>query len=156
MLANIEYAIALPVDIPSSIESYKKTLQYASTPLEFVFGIGLYLSPSDMELHPGNVQGYNNEIVIAGSDTVIGHNPGINGSEQIATLKVIRHTIVNPPTGRDVHIGPQAPMPHAEAITPITAVLVVEQAKTKAHKEEKVALITGETLGLVALLLSVC
>ena len=65
-LANIEGAIASPVDIPSSIACYQKTLQYASTPLDFVFGIGVYLSPSDMALHPGNVQGYNNEIQIAG------------------------------------------------------------------------------------------
>ena len=61
-LADIEDAIASPVDIPSSISRYQKTLQYASTPLDFVFGIGLYLSPSDMALHPGNIQGYNNEI----------------------------------------------------------------------------------------------
>ena len=31
-LANIEDAIASPVDIPSSIARYQKTLQYASTP----------------------------------------------------------------------------------------------------------------------------
>ena len=82
-LANVEDAIASPVDIPSSIARYQKTLQYASTPLDFVIGIGLYLAPSDMALHPGNVQGYNNEIVIAGSEAAIGHNPGINESEQI-------------------------------------------------------------------------
>ena len=52
-LADIEDAIASPVDIPSSISRYQKTLQYASTPLDFVFGIGLYLSPIDMALHPG-------------------------------------------------------------------------------------------------------
>ena len=34
--------------------------------------------PSDMALHPGNVQGYNNEIQIAGSAAASGHNPGIN------------------------------------------------------------------------------
>ena len=83
-LANVEDAIASPVDIPASIKHYQKTLQYASTPLDFVFGLGLYLAPSDMALHPGNVQGYNNEIVIAGSEAAIGHNPGINESEQIS------------------------------------------------------------------------
>ena len=55
-LADIEDEIASPVDIISSISRYQKTLQYASTPLDFVFGIGLYLSPSDMALHPGNIQ----------------------------------------------------------------------------------------------------
>ena len=70
-------------DIPSSIVRYQKTLQYASTPVDFVFGLGLYLAPSDMTLHPGNVQAYNNEIVIAGSEAAIGHNPGFKESEQI-------------------------------------------------------------------------
>ena len=83
LLANIEEAIASPVDIPSSIARYQKTLGYASTSLDLVYGIGLYLMPSDMALHPGNVQGYNNEIQIAGSDAAIGHNPGINEAEPI-------------------------------------------------------------------------
>ena len=54
-LVNVEDSISSPVDIPSSIARYQKMLQYASTPLDFVFGIGLYLSPSDMALHPGNI-----------------------------------------------------------------------------------------------------
>ena len=57
-LTDIEDAIASPVDIPSSISRYQKRQQYASTPLDVVFGIGLYLSPSDMALHPGNIKGY--------------------------------------------------------------------------------------------------
>ena len=40
-LADIEDAIASPVDIPSSISRYQKTLQYASTLLDFVYGIRL-------------------------------------------------------------------------------------------------------------------
>ena len=83
-LADIEDAIASLVDIPRSISRYQKTLQYASTPLYFVFGLGLYLSPSDMALHQGNIQGYNNEIQTAGSDEAIGHKPGINEAETIA------------------------------------------------------------------------
>ena len=99
-LANVEDAIASPVDIPSIIARYQKTLQYASTPLDFVFGIGLYLAPSDMALHPGNFQGYTNEIVIAGSEAAIGHNPGINESEQISgTGDVLRRK--NRSTSRD-------------------------------------------------------
>ena len=60
-LANVEDAITSPVDIPSRIARYQKTLQYASSPLDFVFGLGLYL-------------GYNNEIVIAGSEAAIGQD----------------------------------------------------------------------------------
>ena len=73
-LANVEDAIASPIDIPSSIARCQKTLQYASTALDYVFGIGLYLVPSDKAVHPDNVQGYNNEIVIAESEAAIGHN----------------------------------------------------------------------------------
>ena len=36
-----------------------------------------------MALHPGNVQGYNNEIQIAASDAAIGHNPGLKKVESI-------------------------------------------------------------------------
>ena len=39
-LADIEDAIASPVDIPSSIARYQKTLQYASTPLDSCLGLG--------------------------------------------------------------------------------------------------------------------
>ena len=38
-----------------------------------------------MALHPGNIQGYNNEIQIAGSDAAIGHNPGINEAVPITS-----------------------------------------------------------------------
>ena len=61
-LAKIDDSIASPVDIPSSIARFKKTLGYSSSPLDFVCGLGLYLMPSEMALHTGNVQGYNNEI----------------------------------------------------------------------------------------------
>ena len=102
-LANIEDAI----DIPSSISRYQKKLQYASTPLDFVFGIGLYLSPSDISVPPGNIQGYNNEIQIAGSDAALGHNPGINEAEPIASKgdKASQEKIASP--AGTVHKGPQ-------------------------------------------------
>ena len=106
-LADTEDAIASPVDIPSSISRYQKTLQYASTPLDFVLGIELYLSPSDMALHPGNIQGYKNEIQIAGSDAAIGHNPGINEAEPIFSKgdKAFRGKIASP--AGTAHRGPQ-------------------------------------------------
>ena len=47
-LANVEDAIPLPIDIPSNMARYQKTLQYASSPLDFVFVLVLCLLPSDM------------------------------------------------------------------------------------------------------------
>ena len=41
--------------------------------------------PSDMAFYPGNVQEYNNGIQIAVLDAAIGHNPGINEAEPIAS-----------------------------------------------------------------------
>ena len=122
-MANIEDAIASPVDIPSSIARYQKTLQYVSTPLDYVFGIGLCLAPSDMALHQCNIQGYNNEVMIAGSEAVIGHNPGINESEQISRTtgdKSFEGKIAAP-AGTD-HMGPpsgrlaRSPKPAAVAL----------------------------------------
>ena len=106
-LSNIEDAIASHVDIPSSIARNQKTLGYASTRLDFVCGIGLYLKPSDIALHPGNVWGYKNEIQIAGSDAAIGHNPGINEPEPITSKgdKAFQGRTALP--AGTIHKGPQ-------------------------------------------------
>ena len=157
-LANVEDAIASPVDIPSSIARYQKTLQYASSPLDSVFGIGLYLAPSDRALHPGNVQGYNNEIVIGGSEAAIGHNPGINGSEQIGKTtgdKSFEVKIVAP-AGTD-YKGPLSGRPAGSPPTPATVAPQqhASAAAATSHEEEKTALIdAGVGVGLVALWLS--
>ena len=60
-----------------------------------------------MTLHPGNIQGYNNEIQIAGSDAAIGHNPGINEAGSFASKgdKAFQGNIASP-TGT-VHKVPQ-------------------------------------------------
>ena len=50
-VANLEDAIKSPVDIPSNITRYEDTLQYASSKVDFVYGIGLYMAPSDISLH---------------------------------------------------------------------------------------------------------
>ncbi|MEW8615755.1 MAG: hypothetical protein AB2610_21570, partial [Candidatus Thiodiazotropha sp.] len=107
-MANIEDANASPVDIPSGIAPYKM-LQYASTPLDYVCGIGLYLMPSVMMLHLGNVQGSNNEIHMAGSDVVIGQNTRINEVEPINPASEVDEAFQGKtasPAGT-VHKGPQ-------------------------------------------------
>ena len=153
-LANIEDVIASPVDIPSSIARYQKTLQYASTPLDFVFGIGLYLSPSDMALHPGNVQGCNNEIQIAGSDAAIGHNPGINEVESINPTSVVDKAFQGKtasPAGA-VNKGPQ---PSRDSAADNGGTSAEERQNATAFEEEKTALVAvGIAGGLAALWLS--
>ena len=63
-LANIEDAINSPVDLPSQIARYQSTLKYARSKVDFVYGTGLYMSPSNMELQIGTIQDYNNKIVM--------------------------------------------------------------------------------------------
>ena len=80
-LANLEVAISSPVDLPSEIKRYQDVLQYTGFKVDFVFGIGLYMAPSDMLLHIGQVAGYNNEIVIATKSQKLGVNTGINAPD---------------------------------------------------------------------------
>ena len=151
-LANIKDAIASPVDIPSSIARYQKTLQYASTPLDFVFGIGLYLSPRGMALHPGNIQGYNNEIQIAGSDAAIGHNPGINEAEPIACKgdKAFQGKIASP--AGTVQKGPQ---PSRDSAADNGGTSVEERQSATVHEEENTTLVAvGIAVSLAAFWLS--
>ena len=83
-LSNVEDAINSEIDIPSSIERYQSTLQYARSKVDFVFGLGLYMMPSDMDLFIGTINGFNNLIVIADDDIKnLGQN-NINDETTIA------------------------------------------------------------------------
>ena len=83
-----------------------------------------------MTLHPGNILGYNNEIRNAGSDAAIGHNPGINEAQSIAS-----------PAGT-VHKGRSLPRTRRESA----------QQSATAHEEEKTALVAVEVAGGLAVL----
>ena len=77
-IANVEDAISRPVDIPSAIQRYQDVLRYARSKVDYVFGKDLYMAPSDMELQLGPTQDYNNDIVIATDNQVLGINPAAN------------------------------------------------------------------------------
>ena len=77
-LANIEDAINSPVDLPSQIKRYQNTLKYARSQVDYVYGIGLYMSPSDMELRIGELKDYNNKIVVATNQQELGLNNDVN------------------------------------------------------------------------------
>ncbi|MEW8560692.1 MAG: hypothetical protein AB2541_01265 [Candidatus Thiodiazotropha sp.] len=130
----------------------------ASSPLDFVYGIGHYLMPSDMALHPGNVEGYNNDIQIAKSDAVIGHNPGINEPEPINPGskgdKAFQGKTA-PPAGT-VHRGPQAaePLPgtNGDGTSAALTAELQSDGQATAHEEGKTALVAaGIAIGLVVL-----
>ena len=137
-LVVVEDAIASPVDLPTAIERYQKVLQYAGTAVDFSFGTGLYMAPSDMLLRIGQVSGYNNEIVIATSAQTLGINTTLN---KVAVPAVPPHStgfetnFVNPKQVATVQERPVVP----PTAVPISASI----SRNDAHDEEKTALIIG-------------
>ena len=77
-LANTEDAIQSPVDLPSQIIRYQNALKYARTKVDYVFGFGLYMAPSNMELRIGTIQGYNNKIILSTHDQKLWWNATVN------------------------------------------------------------------------------
>ena len=111
-----------------------------------------------MALYPGNIQRYNNEIQIAGSDADIGHSPGINEADRISSKgnKAFQGKITSP--AGTVHKGPQ---PSQNKTSPeghdgTSAADPPEKwQSTTAHEEEKTDLMAvGVAGGLAALWLS--
>ena len=79
-LANNEDAINSPVDLHSQMARYQSTLKYARSKVDFVYGTGLYMSLSNMELQIGTIQTYNNKIVIENDAQDLGLNNGTNAA----------------------------------------------------------------------------
>jgi hypothetical protein len=121
-LVNIESAIDSPVDIPSAIKRYQDVLRYARSKVDFVFGIGLYMAPSNMELRVGTIEGYNNEITIATSKQHLGLNSNINST------KIPSHSMHLATPTKTLSIIPQ----HTDS-----------NEKDDGHEDQKRALIIG-------------
>ena len=98
-LADVKDSINSPVDEAASIARYQDMLQYAGMPVNFVFGAGLYMSPSDMLLHVGKIAGYNNLILTAGEGAAQGLNMEINAYPKL------------PPDAVDEELAPPPPAP---------------------------------------------
>ena len=75
---NIQIAINSPIDLPTQISRYENVLKYAVSKVDYSYGVGLYMSPSDMILQIGTIVGYNNKIVIATENQTLGFNSDVN------------------------------------------------------------------------------
>ena len=93
-----------------------------------------------MALHPGNVQGYNNEIQIAGSDAAIGHNPGINEVGSINPTSEVDKAFQGKTASQagTVHKGPQ---PSRDSAADNGGTSAEERQNATAHEEEKTAIV---------------
>ena len=141
-VADMEDAISSPVDLPAAIKRYQDVLQYAGSKVDFVFGIGLYMAPSNMVLHIGQLAGYNNEIVVATPSQKLGMNGQINASVVIAVTDTGEKGLV-----RSVELQPrrdEAQQPRAtEKPQSRRDTVAGETAKNRLHEEEKTALVVG-------------
>ena len=77
-LVNTEDAIQSPVDLPSQITRNQNALKYARTKVDYIFGFGLYMAPSNMELRIGTIQGFNNKIILSTHDQKLWWNATVN------------------------------------------------------------------------------
>ena len=100
-LANTEDAIQSPVDLPSQITRYQNALKYARTKVDYVFGLGLYMAPSNMELRIGTIQGYNNKIILSTHDQKLWWNATVNLSADATSYSERNHNQEINPGGPD-------------------------------------------------------
>ena len=105
----------------------------------------------------GQYPGYNNEIQIAGSDAAIGHNPGINKAEPIASKgdKAFQGKVASP-AGTRGHKGSQPSQNKTRVSAADSDGTSAENRQSAtAHEEEKTALVAiGVAGGLAAFWLS--
>ena len=151
-LANVEDAISSPADIPSAIERYQSVLQNASSKVDYAFGTGLYMAPSDMRLHIGTaIAGYNNRIIIAPAGQPLGVSPDTNSTPVPAPVETGETGLVVPQT----HDKPATAVTHSVAPpTPVPVASQQQAQKAQDHEDEKTALVAaGVVLGLVTLTL---
>ena len=151
-LANVEDAISSPADIPSAIERYQSVLQNASSKVDYAFGTGLYMAPSNMRLHIGTaIAGYNNRIIIAPAGQPLAVSPDTNSTPVPAPVEtgetglVVHQTHDKPATAVTHSVAPPTPVPVASQ---------QQTQKAQDHEDEKTALVAaGVVLGLVSLTL---
>ena len=146
-LTNVEKAVGSPVDIAEAIDRYEKVLQNAMSKVDFVFGFGLYMAPSDMLLRiDQNTAGYNNKIIIAEENLMLGLNSSINNTDPDATPEAPPKALIksgSSNTNTGVLVKPQD-QPQSRRSPP--------QSALEDHEDEKGAVIVGGVvLGLIAL-----
>ena len=86
-LNTFENIVNMRVNIPEDIRRFQKTLQYASSKLDYVVGEFIYMLPNNMNLRIGKVKDYNNKILISSPSFKIETNLKINLDGEQAKLK---------------------------------------------------------------------
>ena len=78
-LDSFEELLHRSVDLSEDVSRYQKVLKYARSKVDFAIAEGVYMLPSNMQLHVGRINNYNNSLLIANSNIKIGEiNHGVN------------------------------------------------------------------------------
>jgi hypothetical protein len=95
-LSNVEDMISHAEDLPKSIKNYQDVLHFARSKVDFVLGEGLYMVPSNMELKVGQIENYNNEIIVATGQMSLGSNEDVNKQLPINVNKQLPNEVNKP------------------------------------------------------------
>ena len=142
--ANVEDAINAPVDLPAAISRYQDVLQYAGSPVDFAFGAGLYMAPSDLVLKIGReVGGYNNKVLVAGDDVPALGMVDVNGGPPVGTPSDLDDDFAGTATNTIASLPPRVATA-APAAPPSTETAPAE------HEAEKIAIVVLGTAAFAA------
>ena len=131
-LANVHDGINRSIDLPDIIVRYQNVLKYARSKVDFVYGIGLYMAPSDMHLQIGSIQNYNNLIVIATDNQSVGFNNNVNSIPVPAPIQTEEKSIIKPQQAK-----------HHVQSREIRQVVNTQPAVQDNHENQKTALVVG-------------
>ena len=150
-LNTFENIINRRVNIPEDIQRFQKTLQYASSKVDYVIGEFIYMLPSNMNLRIGNVRNYNNKILISSPSFKIGTNVKINLDVKSKEVEMVKtEPDVKPKVKAKPNIKPnkkhkQDVKPNIEFKHDVKMIRTKPDTNKITYEEEKVALILGTT-----------
>ena len=90
----LEQNIKSQFSIPESATKYEEAITKTNSKIDYVFGLGLYMMPTDLVLKVGSIQKYNNNFVIANDNVWIRHNEILNSTEHANVHAMVASTPV--------------------------------------------------------------
>jgi len=114
-ISSFEAAVMRKSNTSDEISQFENVLRYARSKVDFAVAFQVYLLPSDLRLRIGNVQGWNNKILVAKETFQIGQNTTVNtmpkvhakhtATEQQHAKKLPKHEVVAAEAHEDAKIA---------------------------------------------------
>ena len=159
-LSKFEGVVKRSENVPNDLTRFQSFLKHANTPVNFVIFPQCYMTPSDMNLHVGKIENYNNKIVIASKSAKVGSISTVNAvTKSIAkhpSLPSSIHEVQSHPLAKHEERHPLAKHEeHARKLPKheehARKLPKHEVAAAEAHEDAKIAIVT---LGVGAILLA--